>query len=184
MSVVHWDRIYDMALSDLSPPCRLLDVACGTGMLVEKAKAQGLDATGIDCCLRMLNRAQERVGGPIHNGHFSAGSAYTLPFCDNMFDVVICTGAITGMDRAISAMQEMKRVCKPGGLIRVVDYWCPEQPKLYERIWIVAVKNIRKVFYPMSELFRAADLVMVSRPIAYWGCVRIADARKPAADTD
>lgn len=41
---------------------RLLDLGCGTGVLLEKALASGLDAVGLDSAPRMLARARARVG--------------------------------------------------------------------------------------------------------------------------
>lgn len=42
-------------------PCRLLDVGCGTGVLLEKASAAGIDVTGIDAAPRMVEVATRRV---------------------------------------------------------------------------------------------------------------------------
>ncbi|AKT38404.1 class I SAM-dependent methyltransferase [Chondromyces crocatus] len=46
----------------LGTPCRLLDVGCGTGALLEKARNAGILATGIDASPKMVELAQARVG--------------------------------------------------------------------------------------------------------------------------
>lgn len=46
----------------LSPTCRLLDVGCGTGVLLEKALTAGLDAYGVDSSQDMVEVARRRVG--------------------------------------------------------------------------------------------------------------------------
>ncbi len=173
-----WRRIYEAALRDLEAPCRLLDVACGTGALTEMARSRGLDAVGLDYCQKMLLKAQDRFGGPERNGHFTKGSAYILPYPENTFDAVISTAALTGMDHAHQALREMVRVCKPGGLVRVVDYWRSENPGVSDRIFIKSVESVRHTFYPMAELFRAVGLEMNSQPVAFMGKIGAAEAIK------
>lgn len=45
------------------------------------------------------------------------GYAEALPFADNYFDTVIDTFGLCSVDNAHAAMQEMVRVCKPGGKV-------------------------------------------------------------------
>jgi SAM-dependent methyltransferase len=44
------------------PPCRVLDIGCGTGVFLEKAVASGFDAVGIDASPEMVSLASQRVG--------------------------------------------------------------------------------------------------------------------------
>lgn len=46
----------------LGSPCRMLDVGCGTGVLLEKARRAGILATGIDASAAMVRVAEARVG--------------------------------------------------------------------------------------------------------------------------
>jgi ubiquinone/menaquinone biosynthesis C-methylase UbiE len=43
------------------PPCRILDVGCGTGVFLEKAVSAGFDATGIDASPEMIAVSSKRV---------------------------------------------------------------------------------------------------------------------------
>lgn len=53
--------IIEQALA-LRNPCRLLDIGCGTGVLVQKARHAGILATGIDASPAMVHVAEARVG--------------------------------------------------------------------------------------------------------------------------
>ncbi len=47
---------------EMGPSCKLLDVGCGTGVLLAKARNEGIDATGIDASMQMVRVAEERLG--------------------------------------------------------------------------------------------------------------------------
>ena len=53
--------VIEQALA-LGNPCRLLDIGCGTGVLVQKARQAGILATGIDASPAMVHVAEARVG--------------------------------------------------------------------------------------------------------------------------
>eukprot|EP01147_Barroeca_monosierra_P001518 gene1518-4669_t len=50
------------------------------------------------------------------------GYAEALPFADNYFDTVIDTFGLCSVDNAHAAMQEMVRVCKPGGKVLLLEH--------------------------------------------------------------
>jgi SAM-dependent methyltransferase len=59
----HYRHDHAFVLSRLpAPPCRVLDVGCGTGVFLEKAAAAGFDATGLDASPEMVSLAARRVG--------------------------------------------------------------------------------------------------------------------------
>ena len=58
----HYQHDHAFVLSRLpAPPCRVLDVGCGTGVFLEKAIAAGFDAMGIDASPEMVDLASQRV---------------------------------------------------------------------------------------------------------------------------
>jgi ubiquinone/menaquinone biosynthesis C-methylase UbiE len=63
------------------PPCRTLDVACGTGFLTRHLRG---DVVGLDSSTRMLEVARRQAP----NARFLHGDALTLPFDDGAFDRV------------------------------------------------------------------------------------------------
>jgi SAM-dependent methyltransferase len=58
----HYQHDHAFVLSRLpAPPCRVLDVGCGTGVFLEKAITAGFDATGLDASPEMVALASQRV---------------------------------------------------------------------------------------------------------------------------
>jgi SAM-dependent methyltransferase len=58
----HYQDDHAFVLSRLpKPPCRILDVGCGTGVFLEKAIASGFDAVGLDASAEMVSIAAQRV---------------------------------------------------------------------------------------------------------------------------
>lgn len=86
------------------------------------------------------------------------GDVHALPFRDNMFDYVLSTEAFHHYDQQEHALQELKRVAKPGGKIIITDVNFLFRPIhwLFQKIEPGCVKiNSRK---EMRELFAHAGL--------------------------
>jgi ubiquinone/menaquinone biosynthesis C-methylase UbiE len=97
----------------------ILDIACGTGSVLEMAAKSGLECYGNDLSSGMLRRARRKIP----EATLRQGSFYALPFSNNSFDYVVETNALSGYGVGTKlAMNEMLRVCKPGGQIRIGDY--------------------------------------------------------------
>ena len=100
----------------------LLDVACGTGTLLAMAHEAGLKCYGMDNSNGMIAEAKLKVP----EAEFRLASFYEIPFEDESFDYVIETNAVSGEEIEVErVLQEMLRVCKVGGEIRIGDYARP-----------------------------------------------------------
>ena len=88
---------------------RLLDVACGPGLMLSAARHRSLAATGVD-----LSRvAIEMVPQVAPGASALQANAEDLPFADASFDYVTCIGSLERfMDRR-AALREMARVATP-----------------------------------------------------------------------
>jgi ubiquinone/menaquinone biosynthesis C-methylase UbiE len=104
---------------------RVLDVACGTGVVSITAARLGAHATGLDLTPELLQRAREnaRISGVAVEFH--EGDAESLPFADGSFDVVLSQFGHMFAPRPEVAIAEMLRVLKPGGTI-AFSTWPPE----------------------------------------------------------
>lgn len=96
----------------------VLDVACGTGIVARlAAQKTGLDGSvsGLDVNAGMLAVAKSVT----HNSSIDwyEASAEAMPLPDDSFDVVFCQMGLQFMPEKGVALQEMKRVLKPGGRI-------------------------------------------------------------------
>ena len=108
----------------------LLDVACGTGTLLAYAHSVGMQCFGNDTSPGMLGQARMKVPG----AYLEQASFYNLPFGDGQFDYVIETNAVSGVDITFEAvLDEMLRVCKVGGEVRIGDYAKSPQVSFWTR---------------------------------------------------
>jgi|SRR5262245_304883 len=100
---------------------RVLDVACGTGVLAREAASRvgaGGRVTGLDPNPGMIAVAAEHAP----QIEWQPGSAESLPFPDDSFDAVVSQfGLMFFADRS-QAIREMMRVIVPGGRL-VVAVW-------------------------------------------------------------
>jgi ubiquinone/menaquinone biosynthesis C-methylase UbiE len=107
-----------LEVAALHPGERVLDLACGTGILARLAAPQVTAAgrvVGLDVNEAMLAvaRAQSPPAGAVIEWHH--GNAATLPFADGSFDVVLCQQGLQHMEDRAAAVGEMRRVLVPNG---------------------------------------------------------------------
>jgi len=108
--------------ADLQPGERVLDVACGTGLIARLAAEQvgpSGSVTGIDVAPDMIDVAE---GVPSPAGveiEWHVGDATSLPFPDDSYDVVLCQMGLMFMGDRGAALAEMRRVLAPGGRVAV-----------------------------------------------------------------
>ncbi|MFX0095872.1 MAG: class I SAM-dependent methyltransferase, partial [Candidatus Hodarchaeota archaeon] len=98
----------------------ILDIGCGVGQTpCYIAKRVGCRVVGIDLNERMVERAKDRAKklGVEDKVEFQVADAQDLPFEDNRFDVVITESVIAMVEDKQKAINECRRVIKPGGYI-------------------------------------------------------------------
>jgi demethylmenaquinone methyltransferase / 2-methoxy-6-polyprenyl-1,4-benzoquinol methylase len=114
-------------------PGRVLDVACGTGLVTRELVRRGCSVVGLDQSPDMLAEAQRRLPAV----QFVAGEAERLPFADREFDALTFTYLLRYVDDRLGTMRELARVVRPGGRIGMVEFAVPPRPVLREawRMW-------------------------------------------------
>jgi SAM-dependent methyltransferase len=98
---------------------RLLDVACGTGVVARAARRRGASATGLDVNDAMLAVAR-RVDPEVD---WRQGSAQDLPFPDGRFTHLTCSFALMFLPDPGAAVAEAARVLTPGGGMAAFTTW-------------------------------------------------------------
>jgi len=102
----------------LKPGDRLLDVACGTGIVacaaLDRVGPSG-SVTGLDRNDGML--AVARCKAPAVD--WRTGRAEALPFPDGHFDAVSCQFGLMFFEDRLMALKEIMRVLRPGGRMAV-----------------------------------------------------------------
>ena len=100
---------------------RVLDVACGTGVLA-RAAADRVGRTGSVVGLD-LNPAMLEVAAKTRSDiEWRQGDAVNLPFGENEFDAALCQSALFFFADVDAAVTEMARVVRPGGAVAVQTY--------------------------------------------------------------
>jgi 2-polyprenyl-3-methyl-5-hydroxy-6-metoxy-1,4-benzoquinol methylase len=91
---------------------RLLDVGCGTGLLIQEAIAHGIDASGVDISTVAKDFFMERTPRDWWN-RFSVASMASLPFPTESFDLCVCMDVLEHLPvfDVFMAVSELCRVC-------------------------------------------------------------------------
>jgi len=108
----------------LKPGMTLLDSGCGSGSItvgLAKAVKPG-QVTGLDISESEIRRARVRAADDKRtNIRFAVGNIYRLNFSDNSFDALFSHNVLEHVPDPYGALQEMRRVLKPGGIIGIRD---------------------------------------------------------------
>ena len=109
---------------DLKPGMTVLDVACGTGNLAIPAARTGASVTGVDIAPNSVEQARQNAKAEGLNAKFDEGDAEALPYEDASFDAVVTMFGAMFAPRPELVASELKRVCRPGGVIAMAN-WTP-----------------------------------------------------------
>jgi SAM-dependent methyltransferase len=111
--------------AQVRPGQRLLDVACGTGVVAVTAARRGAKVSGLDLSPVLLERAQHNASVAAVDIDFIEGDAEALPYPDGSFDVVVSQYGHIFAPRPAVVLKEMLRVLKKGGRL-AFSTWPPE----------------------------------------------------------
>ena len=115
---------------------RVLDVACGTGILLKQILAQvpDLEVFALDASADMLAQAQAALQGHPHvhleRMRIGRGIAPKLPYPQEHFDLITCTNVLHDIPEAMALLIELGKLLTPGGQLVVEDF-APRQPRLF-----------------------------------------------------
>jgi demethylmenaquinone methyltransferase/2-methoxy-6-polyprenyl-1,4-benzoquinol methylase len=129
-----WKR-FTLALTNLRPGQRALDVAGGTGDLA-RGLARQVGTQGLvvltDINAAMLARGRDRLidAGCIENVRYVQANAERLPFPDGSFDCITIGFGLRNVTDKAAALTAMRRALKPGGQLLVLEFSRPNAPGL------------------------------------------------------
>lgn len=108
----------------VEPGQRVLDVACGTGVVALTAARKGAKVKGLDLSPVLIERAREHAQLMNVEVEFEEGDAENLPYADREFEVVLSQFGHMFAPRPDVTVNEMLRVLKSGGTI-AFSTWPP-----------------------------------------------------------
>jgi SAM-dependent methyltransferase len=126
-------------LPALRPGWQLLDVGCGPATVTIDLAARVAPGrvTAIEPVLDALDHARgEAEQRGCDNIDFAVADVHALQFADDTFDVVHAHQVLQHVADPVKALAEMRRVCKPGGVVAARDadhaaiIWYPASPEL------------------------------------------------------
>jgi len=105
----------------LSPGDRVLDVACGTGLVslrLADRVGPGGEVLGIDISDQMVEAAR-RISSHlgVGNAGFLRSGAEQVPLADASFDAAVCGLGLMYVPEPLDALREMRRLVRPGGSV-------------------------------------------------------------------
>lgn len=142
----------------IAPGERVLDLACGTGIVARLAKQRLGDTgrvVGVDLSAQMLE-----VGRSIAPGiEWREGNAAALPFAaGEQFDAVLCHQGLQFFPDQAAALREMRRVLAPGGRLAVATWCALEDTPFFLALHRVAERHLGAMPDPRYGFGDAAAL--------------------------
>ncbi|GHO86231.1 class I SAM-dependent methyltransferase [Dictyobacter formicarum] len=120
-------RLYEAPKAQGKHP-RILDVACGTGLLLQKLAQLSPQAElyGIDQSSDMLAQAQKILANEPHihltQGSLKSDKMTALPYQPASFDLITCTNAFHYLDNPRAVLQSLATLLSPHGQLVLEDY--------------------------------------------------------------
>jgi demethylmenaquinone methyltransferase/2-methoxy-6-polyprenyl-1,4-benzoquinol methylase len=112
-------------------PCRVLDVATGTGDLaIDVARLHpGAEIVGVDPSIKMIEVGTGKLAARGLDGRvrLEEGDAQALDHADSSFDGVCIAFGIRNVPDRGRGLAEMARVCKPGGRVAILELGEPKR---------------------------------------------------------
>lgn len=125
-----WKRTL-IALAQVQPGERALDLACGTGDIAFAAAAKGARVVGLDLTHRMVQLAAQKSRA----AEFVTGDMTSLPFPSQTFDLVTTGYGLRNVPDLNLAIDEIARVLRPGGRLLSLDFNRP-QPAVIRAVYL------------------------------------------------
>lgn len=159
----HYDSVDTIiSMSEVSTKDKVLDIACGTGIVTCEFAKHGQSVVGLDITKDMITQAiKTQMEQNLTNVKFDLGNVEPLPYEDNSFDIVFTRYSFHHFLDTKKVFNEMIRVCKPNGKIIVTDVALENQyAKAYNRMERLRDPSHSKAltYEEFNELFKNKNL--------------------------
>ena len=181
----HPGRKEAVRIANDRPAQRILEVGVGTGLSLPHFRADAR-VTGIDVSAEMLAKARRRVERRKLKQveALLEMDAESMSFAGDSFDAVLALYVASVVPNPARFAAEMRRVCKPGGTIVVVNHFTSDNPLMRfieKRLAPLAGKIGFHADFPLAPFLAASGLlVRETRPsnlFGYWKLLRCVNAK-------
>jgi phosphatidylethanolamine/phosphatidyl-N-methylethanolamine N-methyltransferase len=125
---LHPGRLIALERMGIKAGDKILEVGVGTGINAS-LYPRHCHVTGIDFSALMLEKARERVAKKgVTNLRLQEMDAANLTFPDDAFDIVYAPYVISVVSDPVRVVSEMRRVCRPGGKIVILNHFRSRTP--------------------------------------------------------
>ena len=114
-------KLKELVSALMQPDDTVLECACGTGLLSAVIAPKCRQLTATDFSKKMLNKAKKNCA-IFQNITFSKADITALSYPDGSFDKVVAGNVIHLLDNPMTALSELNRVCKDGGMLIIPTY--------------------------------------------------------------
>jgi ubiquinone/menaquinone biosynthesis C-methylase UbiE len=152
----HLPPLFDRLAAEF-PGGSLLEVGCSMGNDTIQFARRGMRVTGIDITEAAIELIQARFQMEGLPGDFRVADAENLPFDDNTFDVAYSFGVLHHTPDTAGAIEELRRVLKPGGKAVVMLYNTRSLNWLAHRITGIPFDGSRRDPCPVEKSYMPAE---------------------------
>lgn len=112
------EEIVEHIVSRVADHAQVVDIGCGAGdlLLALRRKCPTVSVAGLDFSPKALERARKNLP----DGDFVLDRISKLPYDDERFDVVLCTDTLEHLERPVTLVEELVRICRPDGSVVIV----------------------------------------------------------------
>ena len=166
----HAKKLYPYMLNEIiqSYGNTVLDLGCGTGMLMEQVISEDRmrQVIGLDISKSMIDIAKQRIG---NKGYLVVGDSEKLPFDDLSFDIVYCNDSFHHYPNPRKVIEEVKRVLKYEGIFIIGDVYQPLIMRQIVNLFIryshegdVKIYSKKEMTALMNEVFHKVEWTKLS----------------------
>lgn len=136
----------------------VLEIGIGSGLNLPHYSEQVHSVTGVDPAAELTSRARQRAAYLSVPVEVLGLSGEALPLADNSVDSIVCTWTLCSIPNPYRAVDEMRRVLKPGGHMIFVEHGRADEQHIAR--WQRRIEPLWKKIGGGCHLTRRADTLL------------------------